>query len=278
MKIENLACPTCGAPLPRHFLPDQQIECENCGSMLMVTGLEVNKVVLCLQCSTVNTLDKRFCSSCGDPLKIDCILCHTENIIGAVHCTVCGAHLERARLRRLEIQDARQQHRQERDQRLREKEARQQEEKLQRLLDDLDEPENHDFAIYQINMIGIEAVDALVETLLNDPDLDARYGSARALGQICSQPEVRGLIKSRSAKALIKALTDAEPAVRYWAADALGQCKSNLAVEPLATLLKDKHIGVRERAKLALEQIGNERAQEILAEESKGLFGWIKGN
>lgn len=278
MKIENLACPTCGAPLPRHFLPNQQLECESCNSLLMVTGMEVSKVILCTQCRTVNTLDRRFCSSCGTLLKIDCVLCHTENSMGIVHCTVCGAHLERARQRRLEIQDARQQHREERDRRLREKEARQREEKLQRLLEALDEPENHDFAIYQINTLGAEAVDALIETLLNDHDPDARYGSARALGQISSQPEVRGLIKSRSVKALIRALKDAEPAVRYWAADALGRCQSGLAVEPLADALRDNHNGVRERAKLALEQIGTERAQEILAERSKGLFSWMKGN
>jgi hypothetical protein len=244
----------------------------------MVTGMEVSKVVLCTQCRTVNTLDKRFCSSCGSSLKLDCVLCHAENTMGTVHCTICGAHLERARQRRMDIQDARRQHREERDRRLREKEAKQKEEKLQRLLEALDEPENHDFAIYQINTLGAEAVDALVETLLNDHDPDARYGSARALGLICSQPEVRGLIKSRSAKALIKALNDAEPAVRYWAADALGRCKSGLAVEPLAGMLRDNHAGVRERAKLSLEQIGTERAQEILAERSKGLFGWIKGN
>jgi hypothetical protein len=278
MKIENLACPTCGAPLPGHFVPDRPTECENCGSLLMMAGMEVSKLVLCPQCQTVNTIDKRYCLSCGGSLKMDCILCHAENIVGAVHCAICGAHLERARQRRMDIQDARQRHREERDRVLREKETRQREEKLQRLLEALDEPENHEFAIYQINQMGANAVEAVVETLLNDHDPDARYGSARALGQICSQPEVKGLIKSRSAKALIKALEDDESAVRYWSADALGKCKSVLAIEPLAELLGDNHAGVRERAKLALEQIGTERAREILAERSKGLLGWIKGN
>src|SRR5262245_34112291 len=110
MKIENLACPTCGAPLPRHFAPDHPTECENCGSLLILTGMEVSKLVLCPQCRTANTIDKRFCASCGVSLKMDCILCHAENIVGAVHCAVCGAHLERARQRRMDIQDARLRH------------------------------------------------------------------------------------------------------------------------------------------------------------------------
>ena len=174
MKIENLACPTCGAPLPSHFAPDRPTECENCGSLLMMTGMEVSKLILCPQCQVVNTIDKRFCISCGISLKMDCILCHAENTVGAVHCAVCGAHLERARQRRMDIQDARLRHREERERVLREKETRQREEKLQRLLEALDEPENHEFAIYQINQMGANAVEALVETLLNDPDPDAR--------------------------------------------------------------------------------------------------------
>jgi HEAT repeat protein len=162
-----------------------------------------------------------------------------------------------------------------------EKEERQKWEKLQKLLDDLDEPENHDFAIYQINQMGIEAVAALIETLLNDHDPDARYGSARALGQICAEQEVKALIKSRTAKALTKALNDPEPAVRYWAAEALGRCRSKLAVKPLTALLKDSHQGVREQARSSLYKIGGKRVQKILAQDQdkpKGFLGWLKGN
>jgi HEAT repeat protein len=168
--------------------------------------------------------------------------------------------------------------RQERTQAFETKEARQKAEKLQRLLADLDEPENHDFAIYQINRMGVEAIEALIETLLTDHDPDARYGSARALGQICNEHQVKALIKARATKALVTALEDQEPAVRYWSAHALGKCGSQTAVKPLAALLKDEHEGVRQQARRALEKIGGKHVQEIFeAQDSKGIFNWIRG-
>jgi phage FluMu protein Com len=280
MKIEQLVCPGCGAPLSGDFSPNQQIECDSCGSVMLATDLEAAKTIICPECRTINPIDKRFCSSCGISLKIDCVLCHTENNIGTVYCTNCGAHLERARSKRLEIQEARRQRQLERNRMLQEKEERQKEERLQRLLEDLDEPERHDFALYQIKQMGTDAIDALNETLLHDDDPDARYGSARALGQICDEHDIKGLMKGRAARALIKALTDPEPAVRYWSADALGRCKGQTAVEPLAALLKDEHAGVREQARHALQKIGGEHVEKILAEadKSKGILGWIKGN
>lgn len=277
MKIENLACPSCGAPLPINFSMNQPVECSNCGSSLLATELAIDQTIHCPNCRTINLADRRFCSSCGEPLKVDCILCHTANKIGVVFCANCGAHMEHARARRDQLLETRRKLKEERDQMLREKTARQQAEKLQRLLDQLDEPANHDFAIYQIKQMGADAVDALIETLLNDTDPDARYGSARALGQICQHHDLKGWIKAKSTKALIKVLADPEPAVRYWSVDALAQCQAQTAVEPLAGLLKDKHEGVRARARQALEQIGGELAQDILARAEKGgLFRWIK--
>jgi HEAT repeat protein len=159
-----------------------------------------------------------------------------------------------------------------------EKEERQKLEKLQRLLDALDEPENHDFAIYQINQMGLDAVEALIDTLANDHDPDARYGSARALGQICAEKEVKVLIKARTAKALIKALSDPEPAVRYWAAEALGKCQSRVAINPLAELLRDPHEGVRLQAEDSLQKIGGEDIQEVLDQaKSGGFLSWLRG-
>ena len=199
--------------------------------------------------------------------------------MGATHCHNCVAHLEAARVRRDSLQRARQRHRLAFIKRLKAKEARQRAEKLQRLLDDLDEPENHDMAIYQINQLGVEAIPPLIETLLNDHHPDARYGSARALGHICSEHEVKVLIKARAAKALVKALDDSHPAVRYWSSDALGRCKSHTAVEPLAQLLHDPHEGVREQARAALKEIGGPRVEQILARansSSKGLLGWSR--
>jgi HEAT repeat protein len=173
----------------------------------------------------------------------------------------------------------RQQLRRERQQLLVEKETRQRAEKLLRLLEDLDEPENHDFAIYQIKQLGSDAVDALIKTLLIDDDPDARYGSARALGQICQEGQLKTMLKTRATQALITALDDTEPAVRYWAAGALGKCGSQSAVEALGPLLKDKHRGVREQAERVLEQIGGDQANKLLSEnKKKGLFDWLKGS
>jgi hypothetical protein len=278
MKIETLACPHCGAPFPGDFAPNKPIKCTNCGASLIATGLPVDQSLTCPNCRTLNTAERRFCLSCGEPLKADCILCHTANPIGTVHCANCGAHMSYARTKRQQLLDERRRLREERGQLLKEKTARQRTEKLQLLLADLDEPEKHEFAIFQLNQMGVDAVEGLIETLLNDPDPDARYGSAIALGQICGHHDTKVLIKAKAAKALVKALTDPEAPVRYWSVDALAKCQAPAAVEPLAALLKDGHEGVRQRTRLALQQIGGERAEELLTQaDNRGLLGWIKG-
>ncbi|MCB0210771.1 MAG: HEAT repeat domain-containing protein [Anaerolineae bacterium] len=279
MKLHDLKCPNCGTPIDRDASLRQLIECTGCGSTLLATDLGLDAVNTCPGCGTLNAEDQRFCTECGSALYIDCVLCHQKNKIDAIHCQRCGVNLKRNQLRRRQMLQDRKQLRDERNQIFKEKVVRQQAEKLQRLLDDLDEPENHEFAIYQINQIGINAVDALIETLLHDEDPDARYGSARALGQICQEQGVKGLIKARSAKALIQALNDAEIGVRYWAADALGKCGSRIAVEPLAKLLHgEKHEGVRYQARESLEQIGGRRAQQVLSNlpKSNRFLGWMK--
>ncbi len=278
MKITELACPNCSAPLSVDFKPNEKVECTSCGSIFVATLPDTNESILCPQCKTVNDAEKRYCLSCGEGLKVDCILCHTANTLGTAHCVTCGAHLERSQAKRDKLQQKRRRLKKERTERLKEKTERQKMERLQLLLDDLDEPENHEFAIYQINQMGADAIEALLETLLHDTDPDARYGSARALGQICSEHDIKTLTKAKSGKALIKALADEEPAVRYWAADALASCGNKTAVEPLAALLKDSHDGVRQHAKEALEAIGGEKAAQILAQadKPKGLLGWIK--
>jgi HEAT repeat protein len=131
--------------------------------------------------------------------------------------------------------------------------------------------------IYRINQMGVDAVEGLIETLLNDDDPDARYGSAIALGQIYAEQEIRTLNKARTVKGLIKALQDQEPAVRYWAAEALGRCGSKLAIEPLAGLLKDPHEGVRGQAQSSLHKIGGDQVQQLIeANRAKGFLGWLK--
>jgi hypothetical protein len=255
MKIERLACPSCGGSLSGDFLSNKQFECPNCGSALLLTDLASDQTVMCPQCRTPNHEETRYCSNCGALLKVDCILCHSPNRIDVVYCAHCGAHLERARTRRREMQETRRRLQTERLDALKEKEARQQRERLERLITALDEPENHEFAIFQLNQLGDEAVEALTETLLGDDDPDARYGSAIALGRICSERGIKALNKVKATQALVKALTDPEPAVRFWSAEALGKFKSPLALEPLTALLKDSHQGVRQQARRSLEKL-----------------------
>lgn len=224
----------------------------------MVSDLATAEALICPNCQTINRSDTRFCCSCGKKLSIYCVMCQAENRIDAVHCANCGIHLQRAMVRQRTMLTQRQQLIKERQQAFREKEIQQKEQRLERLLAALDEPENHDFAIYQLNQLGLEVVDPLIETLLEDDDPDARYGSARALGQICSEQHITGLIKGRAIKALIVALNDPEPAVRFWSAEALGRFKGTQAqrgIEPLTLLLKDPHEGVCRQAQKSLEQI-----------------------
>lgn len=255
MKIERLACPSCGGSLSGDFLPNKKFECPSCGSALLITDLATDQTVLCPQCQTPNREDLRYCSNCGGSLKVDCILCHSPNRIDVVYCAHCGAHMERARAKRQEMQEIRRRVQHERLEALREKEARQQQERIARLITALDEPENHEFAIFQLNQMGDEAVDALTEALLNDDDPDARYGSAIALGRICSENDIKVLNKAKATQALIKALDDAEPAVRFWSAEALGKFKSAITREPLTSLLKDSHHGVRQQARRSLDKL-----------------------
>lgn len=277
MKLEKLACPSCGAPITGDFAPNQQIECNSCGVPLMLTQVETESPIFCPGCRTLNSDEVRFCTHCGNRLKTECILCHEENRIDTTYCAKCGVHIEHARAKRRRLQETRQRLEREREEKFREKEARQKQERLEMLLAELDEPENHDFAIYRINQMGADAVDGLIETMLNDHDPDARYGSARALGQICVEQEIRTLNKARTVKGLIKALEDREPAVRYWAAEALGKYGSKLAIEPLAGLLKDPHEGVRGQALSSLHEIGGDQVQQLIeANRAKGFLGWLK--
>ncbi len=275
MKIDKLACPTCGAPISGDFAPNQPFDCGSCGSTLFLADFEASDTILCPQCRTPNNDTVRFCTNCGSPLRVDCVLCYTSNRIDVPHCANCGAHLERARRKREELQETKRRLQAERMQALKEKEQLQSRERLQRLIEALDEPENHDFAIFQLNQLGGEAIEALTKTMLADDDVDARYGSARALGQIAGAHRIEGLNKARVVKGLIGALNDPESSVRYWAAEALGHYRSQLGIEPLAALLKDAHPGVREQARRSLEQIGGERAQELLTRPA-GLKGWLK--
>ncbi len=281
MRIEKIVCPNCQAPLTGDFVPNQKIECSHCHTPLIVTHLDQNQPIVCPQCRTLNDEEIRFCNNCGTQISIDCVLCHTSNRVDMRHCVKCGVHLTQARLKRDSMRQKANLLREERLEALKAKELRQREEKLERLLDALDEPENHDMAIYQLQQMGVFAVETLLETLLEDEDVDARYGSARALGQIMASSKLNALDKNRVAtvKALIQALADSDLAVRYWAVQALGMCSSNLAITPLSELLDDPHPGVRDQARHSLQKIGGDRVEKILAEHKpkKGFFAWLAG-
>jgi serine/threonine protein kinase len=279
MKIEQLACPDCGTSLSGNFVPNQQFECDHCGSLLVLTDLETEETIVCPKCHTPNHQERRFCSNCGEQIKIDCVSCHTPNRFDATHCAHCGTDLVRAQTMRRQLLEAKQQARIEREQAFKEKEIRQQKERLQRLINDLDTPAKHAFTIYQLNQLGPDAIEALIDALGHDNSPNIHCGAAKALEYICTEQEIKSLLKARAAKALTTILNNTEPAVRYWAAKALGKFKGQpgqLAVDALALLLNDPHEDVRKQARYSLQEIGGERAREMLAESGKGFLGWIK--
>lgn len=260
MKLTKLNCPTCGAPLPEYLVPNQQFKCSACGSILVLTDLAPHDQIMCPQCNTLNSDDRKFCSNCGASLKLDCPFCYVSNDVGAVYCRGCGVNLQNAWQRKKEWLAEKREYDAERLAAWKRAEAESRENRLGKLLDDLDEPANHPFAIYCLNQLGSEAVEPLMNLLRTDDDPDARFGAAHALG---------GIGDPKAIPALMDALSDPEPSVRYWAVDALDKLRAEVAVEAIGALLKDQHKGVRDRAAQALRQIGGPRATQILKKQSK---------
>lgn len=281
MRLEKLACPGCGAPLSGDFAPNQTITCTHCGVPLLLTELQTEHPIFCPKCRTLNADEVHFCVQCGERLKVDCVMCHYKNRIDTPHCARCGVHLKRAQQKRHALRDTSQALRAERLASLKEKELRQRQEKIERLIEALDEPENHDLAILQLSQLGAVVIEILIETMLKDEDVDARYGSARALGQIMARQDLKQLGEGQhqaTVEALGQALTDPELPVRYWAAEALGKCHSSLAIAPLAELLGDRHKGLRQVARAAIESIGGPAAEAALAKHKPNkLLGWLAG-
>ena len=265
MKVNELKCPTCGAPAPEALAPNQQYKCSACGSILVLTDLAPGDQIICPQCRTLNADDRRFCTQCGATLKVYCPFCYVSNDAGDTHCRSCGANLQIARQRKKAWMAEERESQAERIAAWQQAEAGSRKKRLEKLLDDLDEPENHPLALYCINQFGSEAVEPLMSVLRTDNDPDARFGAAHALGSL-GDP--------RAVPALMDALSDPEPAVRYWAVDALDKLRAGVAVEAIGNLLQDHHKGVRERAAEALKQIGGPQAAQALKERRKWrLFG-----
>ncbi len=260
MKINELDCPTCGAPVSEQVVPDQPFRCPACGSVLVLTDTVEDDQIPCPKCGTIHDSTNRFCSLCGAALNVKCPFCYQANKVDAVHCEGCGANLRNAAQRRQAWLAEKQAHDAERLSALRRAEAESRQARMQSLLDSLDEPDNHSFAIHCLREYGTQAVEPLIHVLREDDDPDARFGAAHTLG-IIGDP---GAIS-----ALIAALADPEPAVRYWALDALGKLRADQAVDAIGELLKDRHKGVKAHAAEVLRHIGTPQAIHILERKSK---------
>ncbi len=234
---EKQVCPSCGVSLPDDLLPNQQFGCTQCGTALILTGTEQDGTIACPVCFTPNPAD-------------------------TTHCVYCKTQLQRSPVGQKKPTKTKH---------LSQKEPEQAipvEEKLPSLLDQLTNPKKQASAIDQLARMDEDVLKPLVDMMLHHDDPCARYGSVKALSQICKGTQIKAPIKRGLTKILIKALSDSDPEVRYWAAEALGKFSgqlAELAIKPLATLLKDLDEKVRQQAQSSLQQIGGEQVREILA-------------
>lgn len=245
MEINPLRCPACGATAPANIKPNEQFRCPACGSVLVLTDTQPADQVLCGRCHTINDATNHYCANCGSLLQINCPFCYTPNETDATYCVRCGANIQKALKQKAEWLAQKRNYDAERRAAMEQAAAREKHADLERLLQDLDEPVNHPYAIYCLREYGTEAVEPLI-TLLGDDDPDARFGAAHTLGLIGD---------ARAVPALVRALSDPEPAVRWWAADALGKLRATDAKAELGKLRQDKHRGVREHATTVLREL-----------------------
>jgi phage FluMu protein Com len=249
MNLIQLNCPNCGAPVPQNVTPKQPFRCSACGSLLIMgsTGKPLN--IVCPQCQTLNDSFHKYCSVCGTKLMVECPICYLPNAADAVFCERCGVNIQEELQRRESWMEQKKMHDRMRKEALVQALEDEQRIELQRLLTELDEPERHAFAIFYLCQHGEAALEPLLETLRADPDPDARYGAARTLAMMGDE---------RAIPTLIEALSDQEPAVRYWAIDALVTLGAVDSREAIHDLSHDPFTWVRERAKKALKQLERE--------------------
>ncbi len=245
MKINLLSCPACNHPLDADINPNQPFNCPACGSAIVLTDWTRDGQLICAKCNTINAAVNKFCDKCGAVLQAGCPFCYTQNDVSAATCKRCGANLQRAWKRQRAWLTQREEYEAERKEALH-KAAESQADYLRRLLLQLNEPENHPAAIPGIRVFGKEAVEPLIN-LLDSDDPDARFGAAKALGDI---GDVRAIPH------LVHALDDPEGVVRFWALDALGKLKADAAAEAISKLLHDKRESIRKLAREVLTQIG----------------------
>lgn len=258
MKIDALHCPACSSPLDANIHPNQPFKCPACGSAIVMTDWTQTGQLICARCGTINGSANKFCDSCGAVLQAGCPFCYAQNSVTAVSCKKCGANLQRAWKRQQTWLTENERHENERKEAL-QKAAASQADYLRRLLLQLNEPENHPAAIPGIRIFGKEAVEPLIE-LLTSEDPDARFGAAKALGEIGDRRAIPGLVQ---------ALKDPEGAVRFWATDALGKLRAEEAVNAIGKLLQDKQPSIRNLAKEVLTEFGTPQAIQVLKQQGK---------
>lgn len=263
MKLDLLNCPACGSPLNGKFNPNQPFSCPACGSAIVLTDWTKNGKLICAACGTINSEFNKYCDTCNAVLQAGCPMCYTQNSVTALYCKNCGINLQKAWKRQQTWLAQRQKNVDERKAALK-KAEQEHRDYLNRLLVQLNEPENHPNAIAGIRIFGGEAVEPLIKLLASD-DPDARYGAARTLGDIGDKRAIPGLVS---------ALKDKEIPVRFWAAEALGKLGAKEAVGEISSLLQDDSEVVQRMAKNVLIQIGDPEAIKILQKESKPKW-WL---
>ena len=260
--IHTLNCPACGAPVNPGLQTGQQFTCAACGSVLVLSDWTETGGLVCRNCGAENDRQSKFCISCRQALQAGCPMCYTLNSLAAQRCSKCGVDLQRAWGRQSNWLADKQRYDAQRREALERAKVEGRKAEIERLLLQLDDPQNHPLAIFCLQQIGTEAVPGLIG-LLKDDDPDARYGAAHTLGLIGGQ---------QATPALIAALDDPEPEVRFWTAAALGRLRAAEAVPALVQLLDDPEKSVRTSAAEALERINTPEAQVALRKNNKS--GW----
>lgn len=259
MKLQTLNCPSCGAPVEGDISPNQPFVCNACHSTIVSTDWTTSGELICSSCGKVNSSKNKYCDGCNTVLQAGCPYCYTQNSINTKYCKQCGVDLRKAwKLQRVWSLD-RDRHEVDRQQKLKKMKMDSQAE-LQRLLLQLNDPASHPMAIPWIMTYGLDAVQGLIHLLDSSSDPDARYGAARALGDMKDLSAV---------PVLIKALNDEHVAVRFFAVDALGKLGVREAIPDIGKLLEDESPNVRKHAGDVLMQIGTPEALQILRGKSR---------
>lgn len=106
-------------------------------------------------------------------------------------------------------------------------------------------------AARKLSTVGSQAVEPLIDALVNNKNRDVRKNAAVVLGMIKD---------ARALDALVKCLKDRDGIVRWSSAWSLGEIGDVGAIDGLVDALKDSYSTTRHRAAEALGKIGSDRA------------------